>query len=137
MKTKFRTLMCSLVVASAALMGASGSARAADEWFVLSQQTIKSADPSIAIKSEGGRWEKDVKQVKVSVEGADVQITNLVLHWDNRKDDTFTNVGTVKSGGQTAAVNAPGLKGRLKSVTVQYTILGGAPTADLKVWGYD
>jgi hypothetical protein len=137
MKTKFRTLMCSFVVASAALMGASGSARAADEWFVLSQQTIKAADPSVAIKSEGGRWEKDVKQVKVSVEGADVQITNLVLHWDNRKDDTFTNVGTVKSGGQTAAVNAPGLKGRLKSVTVQYKILGGAPTADLKVWGYD
>ena len=137
MKTKFRTLMCSLVVASAAVMGASGSARAADEWFVLSQQTIKSADPSIAIKSEGGRWEKDVKQVKVSVEGADVQITNLVLHWDNRKDDTLKDVGTLKSGGQTAAVNAPGLKGRLKSVTVQYKILGGAPTADLKVWGYD
>ena len=38
-------------------------------------------------------------------------------------------------GGQTAAKDAPGRKGRLKSVTVQYKILGGAPTANLQVWG--
>jgi len=137
MKSQTRTLMASFVVASVALMGAIGSARAADQWFVLSQQTIKSADPSVAIKSEGGRWDKDVKQVKVSVEGADVQITNLVLHWDNRKDDTLKDVGVVKAGGQTAAKDAPGLKARLSGVTVQYKILGGAPTANLKVWGFD
>ena len=137
MKTKIRTLMASFVVASVALMGAVGSARAADEWFVLGQQTIKSADPSVAIKSEGSRWDKDVKQVKISVEGADVQITKLVLHWDNRKDDTLTDVGVLKSGGQTAPKDAPGRKGRLKAVTVQYKILGGAPTANLKVWGFD
>ncbi len=47
------------------------------------------------------------------------------------------DVGVLKSGGQTAAKNAPGLKGRLKSVTVQYKILGDAQTADLKVMGYD
>jgi hypothetical protein len=75
--------------------------------------------------------------VKISVEGADVQITSLVLHWDNRPDDTLTNVGVLKSGGQTAAKDAPGRKGRLKSVTVQYKILGGAPTANLQVWGFD
>ena len=76
-------------------MGAMGSAGAADDkWFVLGQQTLKATDPSASIKSEGGRWDKDVKQVKISVEGADVQITNLVLHWDNRPDDTLTNVGT-------------------------------------------
>ncbi len=75
MKIKNLTLMTSFVVASVVLMGAVGSARAADEWFVLSEQTIKSADPSVEIKSEGGRWEKDVKQVKFSVEGADVEIT--------------------------------------------------------------
>ena len=137
MKPKIHTLMASFVVASVALMGAVGSARAADEWFVLSQQTIKSADPSVAIKSAGGRWDKDVKQVKVSVEGADVQITKLVLNWDNRKDATLTDVGVLKSGGQTAPVDAPGRKGRLTSVTVQYKILGDAPTANLKVWGFD
>ena len=137
MKPKIHTLMASFVVASVALMGAVGSARAADEWFVLGQQTIKSADPSVAIKSAGGRWDKDVKQVKVSVEGADVQITKLVLNWDNRKDATLTDVGVLKSGGQTAPVDAPGRKGRLTSVTVQYKILGDAPTANLKVWGFD
>ena len=88
MSTKFRMLMASFVVLSIALVGALGSASAADAWFVLGQQTIRSADPSASIKSEGGRWDKDVKEVKISVEGADVQITSLVLEWDNRKDDT-------------------------------------------------
>ena len=137
MKMKIHTLVASFVVASVAFMGATGSARAADKWFVLGQQTLQSADPSAEIKSTGGRWEKDVKQVKVSADGADVQIPSLVLHWDNRKDDTLTNVGVLKSGGETAPANAPGRKGRLKSVTVQYQILGDAPTADLKVWGFD
>ena len=137
MKTKIHTLMAPLVVASVALVGVVGSARAADEWFVLGQQTLKSVDPSAAIKSAGGRWEKDVKQVKLSVDGADVQITKLVLNWDNRRDATLTDVGVLKSGGQTAPIEAPGRKARLTSVTVQYKILNNAPTADLKVWGFD
>ena len=136
MKT-MRNLMGSFVVASVAMLGAVGSASAADEWFVLGEQTISASDPSAAIKSQGGRWDKDVKQVKLSVEGADVQVTSLILHWDNRPDDSFKNVGTLKSGGQTAPRNAPGRKGRLTSVTIQYQILGGAPSAVLKVWGYD
>ena len=138
MKTKFRALMASFVVASVALMGATGSARAADDkWFVLGEQTIKSADPSATITSEGNRRDKNVKQVKLSVEGADVQITNVVLHWDNRRDDTLKDVGVVKSGGQTAAKDAPGMKARLSSVSVQYKILGGASTANVKVLGFD
>ena len=137
MNTKFRGWMASFAVTSAALVGAVGSATAADEWFVLAQQPIKATDPSASITSKGGRWDKDVKQVKVSVEGADVQITSLVLHWDNRKDDTITDVGIVKAGGQTAAKDAPGRKGRLKSVTVQYKIQGAATEATVKVWGYD
>ena len=137
MKTKIHTLMASLAVASAALLGTPGTATAADEWFVLGEQTIKAADPSTQIKSAGSRWDKDVKQVKLSAEGADVQITQLVLNWDNRKDDTLTNVGVVKAGGQTAAKDAPGMKARLTSTTVQYKILGGASTANVKVWGFD
>ena len=137
MKIKILTLMAPFAVASVVLMGAAGSARADDEWFVLSEQTINSADPSVEIKSEGGRWEKDVKQMKFSVDGADVEITSAVLHWDNRRDDTISNVGVLKSGGQTAAKDAPGRKGRLESVTVQYKILNDAPTATIKVWGFD
>ena len=104
---------------------------------MLSEQTINSADPSVNIRSAGGRWEKDVKEVKFSVEGADVEITKAVLHWDNRPDDTISNVGVLKSGGQTAAKDAPGRKGRLTGVTVQYRILNDAPTATLRVWGFD
>jgi hypothetical protein len=137
MKTKIQTLMASVVVASAALLGAAGTATAADEWFVLGEQTIRPADPSVNIKSAGGRWDKDVKQVKLSAEGADVQISQIVLHWDNRKDDTMKDVGVMKAGGQTAAADAPGRKGRLTGVTVNYKILGDKPTATLKVWGLD
>ena len=132
-----KTLTALFMAASVGLIGATGSARAADEWFVLSEQTIKSADPSVEIKSEGGRWAKDVKKTKISAEGADVELTKVVLQWDNRPDDTLTNVGVLKSGGQTAPKDAPGRKGRLKAVTVQYKILGDAPTATLKVWGFD
>ena len=138
MKTQIRTLMAVFVGAFVVLMlGAVDSATAADEWFVLGQQTIKAADPSVQIMSGGDRSTKDVKQVKISAEGADVQITKVVLHWDNRPDDTMADVGTLKSGGQTAPADAPGRKGRLKSVTVQYKILGDAQTANLKVWGFD
>lgn len=137
MNTKMRSLLGSVAVATAALLGATGSAVAADEWFVLGEQSIKAADPSASIKSAGGRWDKDVKQVKLSAEGADVQVNSLVLHWDNRKDDTLTNVGVLKAGGQTAAADAPGRKGRLTGVTVNYKILGDKPNANLKVWGYD
>ena len=66
-----------------------------------------------------------------------MQITSVVLGWDNRKDDTLTNVGTLKAGGQTAPKDAPGRKGRLTSVKVQYKILGKAPTATVKIWGFD
>ena len=134
---KVGCLRAALGLVSVVLMGAIGSARAADEWFVLSEQTLQSADPSTTIKSSGGRWEKDVKKVKLSVEGADVEITNLVLNWDNRPDATLKDVGIVKAGGQTSEKDAPGRKGRLTGVQVQYKILGGAPTATLKVWGFD
>ena len=84
----------------------------------MGSQTLKAADASADITTQGNRWQKDVKQVKLSVEGADVQITSVVLGWDNRKDTTLT-VGTLKDGGQTAATDAPGRKGRLTSVKVQ------------------
>ena len=119
-------------------MGVVGTAGAKDEWFVLSEQTIKATDPSVRITAEEGKWIKeDVKDVKLSVEGADVEIKKVILHWNNRPDETEWNVGTVKAGGQTAAKSAPGHEGTLGSVTINYKILGDAPTAKVKVWGYD
>lgn len=137
MKTRMHNMMGSLVVAAGfAFTGLIGSATAGDQWFTLGEQDISAADPSVTIKSEGSRWDKDVKQVRIAVTGADVTVTKLVLGWDNRPDDTMTDVGTIKSGGQTAPYNAPGIKGRLKSATIHYTI-NGAKTAHIKVMGYD
>ncbi len=137
MRIRTSTLGLSLVFASVLLAGAVVSVRAADEWFVLAEKTIKSADQGVEIKSEGGRWAKDVKKTKISVEGADVEIVKVVLSWDNRPDDTITDIGVLKSGGQTTPKDAPGFKGRLKGATVQYKIVGGAQSAVLKLWGLD
>jgi hypothetical protein len=104
---------------------------------VLGQQTIKAVDQGVEITSAGGRRTKDIKQTKLSVEGADVEMTKVVLHWDHRADETITDIGVLKAGGQTKPKNDPGRKGRPTSVTVQYKIVGNAPTAVLKVWGYD
>jgi hypothetical protein len=136
-KSKNLTLLASFVVAAVILTSAVRSARAADEWFVLSEQTIKSVDQGVEMKSEGGRWKTKVKQIKISVEGADVEITKAVLSWDNRRDETITDIGVLKAGGSTTPRDAPGRKARLTAVTIQYKIVGDAPTAVLKVWGYD
>ena len=125
-------------LASAVLLVALGSANAKDEWFVLSEKPIKSMDPSTDIKAEAGKfWKEDIKKTKITAEGADVEITKVVLKWKGKKDDTITNVGVVKSGGSTAEKDAPGREATLTSVAVQYKILNNKPTATLKVWGYD
>jgi len=132
---RVRWLMGALGLASVVSMGVVGTATAKDEWFVLSEQTVKDTDPSVRITAEEAKWIKeDVKDVKLSVEGADVDINKVVLHWKNRPDETVWNVGTVKAGGQTAAKSAPGHEGTLGSVTVNYKILGDAKTAKIKVW---
>ena len=131
---KIRNLFC-VVTVSALLLGAAGTARA-DKWFVMGEQSLKATDPSAEIKTSGGRWKKDVKQVRLSVEGADVTMSSVVLGWDNRPDTTL-KVGTIKAGGQTAPTDAPGRKGRLTWVKIQYKVLGKAPAATVKIWGLD
>ncbi len=115
-----------------------GSASAKDQWFVLGEKAVKSMDPSADIKAEEGKmWKEDIKKTKISVEGADVEITKVVLRWKGKKDETITNVGVLKSGGTTAEKDAPGREATLLSVGVQYKILNSKPTATIKVWGYD
>jgi hypothetical protein len=134
---KARYLGGGIGLASVVLLIALGSA-SADQWFVLGEKAVKSMDPSAEIKAEEGKmWKEDIKKTKISVEGADVEITKVVLRWKGRKDDTITNVGVVKSGGQTAEKDAPGREATLTSVAVQYKILNNKPAATVKVWGYD
>ena len=136
MKIKIHNMAAFVAVAASALLLATVDGAIINKWFVMGEQTINATDPSVEIKTTGSRWKKDVKKVKLSVEGADVQMIKVVLGWDNRQDDTLT-VGTVKAGGETAPKDAPGLKGRLTSVKIQYKILGKAPTATVKIWGFD
>ena len=131
-----RNTMAGWTIAVVGLLGTAAAIAGEDTWFVLGETTIKTEDPSVTIKSQGGRWDKDVKQVRIAVTGAEVKVTKLVLSWDNRPDDTMTDVGSIKAGGQTAPYNAPGIKGRLTSATISYTIKG-AKTAHIKVMGYD
>ena len=82
---------------------------------------------------EGGHQE----DVKISVEGADVEITKVVLHWNNRQDDTITNVGDREGGRRNGSEGRSRTRGpTLKSVTVHYKILNNASTATIKVWGF-
>jgi hypothetical protein len=130
--------MRALALAAVVLVGATGSAVAKDKWFVVGQKTLSSTDASAEVSGEGGKLLKeDVKKTKISIEGADVEISKVVLHWNNRPDDTISNVGVVKSGGETAPKDAPGRETALKGVTVQYKILNGATSATIKVWGLD
>jgi len=138
MKMKVGYLGWALGLASVILMGVVSTARAADEWFLLSEQTIKSTDESVRVTAEDGKWIKeDVKDVKISVEGADVMISNVTLHWNNKKDETVWKIGTLKAGAETAPKSAPGHEGTLGSVSLNYKILGDKPEAKIKIWGYD
>ena len=124
-------------LASVVLLVALGSAHA-DQWVVLGEKVIKSTDPSAEIQGQEGKtFKEDVKRTKLSVEGADVEITNVVFHWRGGKNETVSNVGVVKAGGETAAKDAPAREAVLMSVSIQYKILGGALQATLKIWGYD
>ena len=74
-----RYLVGVLGLASIISMGVVGTAGAKDEWFVLGEQTIKNTDPSVRITAEDAKWIKeDVKDVRLSVEGADVDINKVV-----------------------------------------------------------
>ena len=67
-------------------------------------------------------WKEDVKKTKISVEGADVEIQNVVFRWKGRKDETITNVGVVKAGGRNSC------EGR--SRTRDDPHVGGRPVQD-------
>ena len=131
-------LMGVLGLASVVALGTVGSAGAADKWFVLGHASLKATDPSAEIIGEEGKFSKeDIKKTKLAVSGGDVDVSKVVLHWNNRPDETVTNVGVIKDGGETAPADAPGHEATLTGVTVTYKILGDKPTSVMTLWGYD
>jgi len=129
--------MLALGVASVVSMWSVATA-SADEWFVLGEKAITPKSTTVEIKAEQGKvWKEDVKKAKISVEGADVEIQKVLFNWNFAEDDTVTNVGVLKAGGESAPKDAPTREATLMSVTVNYKLLNGATLANLKVWGYD
>jgi hypothetical protein len=134
MKVRFAS---GALAASLLLLGAVSSARA-DDWKVLGQKILRANDPNTTLTAEEGKWKKeDIKKAKIMIEGADVEVTKVIYHWNLAKDDTVENVGVVKSGGSAAEKDAPGHEATLESIAIQYKILNGALQANLKVMGYD
>ena len=132
MKVRFAS---GALAASLLLLGAVASARA-DDWMVLGQKILRANDPNTTLTAEEGKWKKeDIKKAKITVEGADVEVTKVIYHWNLAKDDTVENVGVVKAGGSAAEHDAPGHEATLESIAIQYKILNGALQATLKVMG--
>lgn len=135
---RVRYLVGTFVLATVVLMGAVGTAVAKDQWFVLGHTTLKATDPSAEIKGEEGKvFKEDIKKTKLSVSGGDVEVSEVLLRWNNRPDETVKDVGVIKDGGETAPKDAPGHEATLTAVNVKYKILGDKPTAVMTLWGYD
>ena len=63
LKTHNLAALC-VAAASIALLGTVQGA-IVNKWFVMAEHEIKATDPSVEIKTTGGRWNKDVKKVKL------------------------------------------------------------------------
>jgi hypothetical protein len=134
MKVRFAS---GALAASLLLLGAVASARA-DDWMVLGQKILRANDPNTTLTAEEGKWKKeDIKKAKIMIEGADVEVTKVIYHWNLAKDVTVENIGVVKAGGSAAESDAPRRESTLESIAIQYKILNGALQANLKVMGYD
>ena len=78
---KVRYLVACLGVASVVLVGAVGTARAADEWFVLAEQTLRSS----AMPRWSGRVPPDLDDVPVRVAELHAHVVRLVPPLDDVK----------------------------------------------------
>jgi hypothetical protein len=78
------------------------------------------------VKPDGVSAEFDVpktkiKSVKLGVEQSPIELKTVKLHYNNRADDEYNDVGTLQPGEQTKAFDAPGLKKvKITGVTVLY-----------------
>ncbi len=109
-----------------------GSTLWAGDWKILGEKQLKSIDQGISFENANlGR----VKKIKVSVKDADVKITKLTVKYRMRQDDEFTNISPLKAGGQITPIDLPGARAKVRSVIVEYEILGGKESAEMKLWG--
>jgi hypothetical protein len=112
MKTENHSLMDSSALARAACLGAAPQ-HLTKVWAWRTDGQGRRTERADQERSRS--MGNDVKQVRLSAERADVRITQLVFHWDNRRDDA-KDVGIHKTGGQTASEDARGRKRRLTAL---------------------
>ena len=99
-------------------MGAVGTAKS-DEWFLMGEQSIRNNSYLAEIRTEGVRSKRDIKQVKLEVGGAHVELIKVVFEWyggEGPNTDTTLRNLYVRNGQQTAPTNAPGRKGSYRGL---------------------
>ena len=123
MQIKQRTFVVSFVVAAVVLIGAGGQCQRGGRVVRPRRADDQSGRSRRGDQEPRRAVEKDVKQVKLSVDGADVESRRSSCT-GTIADDTLTDLGVLKAGGSTTPKDAPGRKGRLTAVTVEYKIVG-------------
>jgi hypothetical protein len=68
-KIKSHNLAAFVIAAASVVLLGTVDGAIINKWFVMGEQTIKSTDPSVEIKTTGGRWNKDVKAGKALCRG--------------------------------------------------------------------
>ena len=135
---KIRCLVAILAVVSVVFMGTVGGVGAADEWFVLAEQPLKTLEGIVEIKSQGSPLEEGHQGDEDHRRGCrrGDQEGHPALGQSQGRDDHEHRSPEGGNPGRSEGC-AKGRKARLTMVSVQYKLQGGATAATVKVWGYD
>jgi hypothetical protein len=90
--------------------------RAGEECEVIADKLVKPDD----VRAEINISKTRIKSVKLSVEQSSIELKTVKIHYNNRADDEYNDVGTLQPGEQTKAFDAPGKKAGITGVTVLY-----------------
>jgi hypothetical protein len=110
--------MCLIFVGMSILfVGLPNLVNAEEECEVIAEKLVKPAD----VSAEFDVPKTKIKSVKLGVEQSPIELKTVKLHYNNRADDEYNDVGTLQPGEQTKAFDAPGLKKvKITGVTVLY-----------------
>ena len=110
--------MCLIFVGMSILfVGLPKLVNAEEECEVIADKLVKPDEVSAEINVPKTK----IKSVKLSVEQSPIELKTVKIHYNNRGDDEYNDVGTLQPGEQTKAFDAPGMKKvKVTGVTVLY-----------------
>ena len=110
--------MCLIFVGIGILfVGLPNLVNAEEECAVIAEKLVK---PD-AVSAEFDVPKTKVKSVKLGVQQYPIELKTVKIHYNNRGDDEYNDVGTLQPGEQTKAFDAPGMKKvKVTGVTVLY-----------------